>query len=348
MKKTICIMLCALTVLMLLALPFAVPSGSMLYDYQDQWMEWAWDSEALVRLLLPAARAEEAAASLPIDLSPGMEPNPAAYTETSYEDNSITVRIEHIEDEEKNLSWRVAYVQIQDPSQLRTGVAGNNVKAERTSTVSSMAEKYKAVIAINGDYFINDTQKKSFEFRMGQKIRSLPNAYKDILIIDENGDFHIITIDSVPDGKAEVDAAKAVQQAQIDAIKAEHQIINAFTFGPALVKDGELINRDITYDFNRTGDEPRCAIGQMGPLSYVLVLAEGRGGYADGVTQQELANFMYDEIGCLQAYNLDGGNSGTIVLGKTIYKADHATTKLRDLNDCIYFATTVDPASWSK
>ena len=257
MKKTICIMLCALTVLMLLALPFAVPSGSMLYDYQDQWMEWAWDSEALVRLLLPAARAEEAAASLPIDLSPGMEPNPAAYTETSYEDNSITVRIEHIEDEEKNLSWRVAYVQIQDPSQLRTGVAGNNVKAE-------------------------------------------------------------------------------------------HQIINAFTFGPALVKDGELINRDITYDFNRTGDEPRCAIGQMGPLSYVLVLAEGRGGYADGVTQQELANFMYDEIGCLQAYNLDGGNSGTIVLGKTIYKADHATTKLRDLNDCIYFATTVDPASWSK
>ena len=57
---------------------------------------------------------------------------------------------------------------------------------------------------------------------------------------------------------------------------------------------------------------------------------------------------MYDELGCLQAYNLDGGNSGTMVLGETIYKADHGTSKLRDMNDCIYFATTVDPATWSK
>ena len=57
---------------------------------------------------------------------------------------------------------------------------------------------------------------------------------------------------------------------------------------------------------------------------------------------------MFDHVGCLQAYNLDGGNSGTVVLGKTIYKADQNTSKLRDMNDCIYFATTVDPSTWSK
>jgi len=337
MKKKVCILLCALTVIMLLALPFAVPTGSMLYDYQDQWMDWAWNSEALLRLLIPTAHAEEEApAALPIDFTPGMQPNPAAYTETSYEDSSISVRIEHIVDEAKNLSWRIAYIQIQDASQLRTGVAGNSIKSERTGVVPSMAEKYNAVIAINGDYYINDTQKKSFEYRMGQKIRSLCNANKDILIIDENGDFHIILMQN-----------KKAQAAEIAAIEAEHQIINAFTFGPALVKDGDLVDRDVKYDFNRTGNEPRMAIGQIGPLSYVLVIAEGRGGYADGVTQQELAQFVYDEIGCLQAYNLDGGNSGTMVLGETVYKADHNTGKLRDMNDCIYFATTVDPASWS-
>ena len=338
MKKSVRILLCALAVLMLLALPFAVPSGSMLYDYQDQWLEWAWDSEALLRLLAPEARAEDApAAALPIDFTPGKEPNPAAYTESSYEDSSISVRVEHIEDTEKKLSWRVAYVTIQDPSQLRTGVAGSNVRAERTASVLSMAQKYNAVIAINGDYFVNDTQKKSFEYRMGEKIRNLMNAKKDILIIDEKGDFHIILMQD-----------KSAQQAEVNAITAEHQIVNALTFGPALVKDGQLLTCNTSYNYNPNRDEPRAAIGQMGPLSYVLVLAEGRGGYADGVTHQELANFMYDTLGCLQAYNLDGGNSGTMVLGKTVYKADHGTTKLRDLNDCIYFATTVDPADWSK
>ena len=38
-----------------------------------------------------------------------------------------------------------------------------------------MAERYNAVIAINGDYYINDTAKKSFEYRMGEKIRAKTN-----------------------------------------------------------------------------------------------------------------------------------------------------------------------------
>ena len=335
-KKALFLLLCALTALMLLMLPVVIPSGSMLGDYQDQWSELAWDSDAIRLLFLPEASAEETAASLPTDLmTPGNEPNPDAYTENGYEDDSISVRIEKVTDTEKKLSWTVAYIRIQDPSQFRTCIAGNSIKSERTASVLSMAKKYNAVIAVNGDYYVNDTQKKSFEYRMGEKIRSKTNARKDILIIDENADLHIILM-----------ADKAVQQAEIDRICEEHVIVNAFTFGPALVKDGNLLNCPKDYNYNPNGEEPRVAIGQTDPLSYVLVVAEGRGGYADGVTHQELANFMYDTIGCQQAYNLDGGNSGTMVLGDTVYKADHGTSKLRDLNDSIYFATTVDPASW--
>lgn len=335
-NRLFCLLLCALTLLMLLLLPFLVPSGSMLGDYQDKWSEWAWQSGHALFRFFPEAAAEETPASLPIDLmAPGKEPDPSSYTPTSYHDASISVDIEQIKDEDKNLSWTVAYVTIQDPSQLRTCIAGNSIKSERTASVLSMAKKYNAVIAVNGDYYVNDTQKKSFEYRMGEKIRSKTNARKDILIIDENADFHIVLM-----------ADKAVQQAEIDAICKEHTIINALTFGPALVKDGDLMTCPADYNYNPNGEEPRMAIGQMGPLSYVLVVAEGRGGYADGVTHQELANFMYDTLGCLQAYNLDGGNSGTMVLGDTVYKADHGTSKLRDLNDSIYFATTVDPETW--
>ena len=76
--------------------------------------------------------------------------------------------------------------------------------------------------------------------------------------------------------------------------------------------------------------------------------------FCDGVVQT-LARypnegFVYGgrALGATPIPPVENGNSGTVVLGKTIYKADQNTSKLRDMNDCIYFATTVDPSTWSK
>ncbi|MBQ9301480.1 MAG: hypothetical protein IJ214_13325 [Clostridia bacterium] len=58
MRKTTRILLWVLAALMAATLVFTVPSGSMLSDYQDQWIEFAWDSGGLLRLMLPDANAE--------------------------------------------------------------------------------------------------------------------------------------------------------------------------------------------------------------------------------------------------------------------------------------------------
>lgn len=330
MKKTTRILLWICAAMMIAALVFAVPSGSMLSDYQDMWMEYAWDSEGLLRLLIPSACAEETAA-LPIDFTPGMTPNPDGYTADGYTDDSITVKLETIEGE--GVVWRVARIDIKDASQLRTGIAGAKVTSSKTSLVSSMAAKYNAVIAISGDYYANDPAKTSFEYRMGQKIRNKSNKVKDILIIDENGDFHTF----IKSDKEKMEAFNA----------SGHEIVNAFTFGPALVSEGALVTCDTGYGYNPNGKEPRMAIGQMGPLSYALVLAEGRNKDSEGVTHQELADFMFD-LGCLEAFNLDGGNTATMVFGDGYYQTARSATNERAQSDCIYFATTVDPESWSK
>jgi len=331
MKQSTRILLIVLAAAMLLAFPFLIPSGSMLSEYQETWMDWAWNSDALLRRLLPSASAESAPAALPIDFTPGMEPNPDAYSEDGYQDDSLSVQLETMEEE--GVVWRIARVQIQHPSQLRTGIAGNKVTSSKTSLVSSMAEKYNAVIAISGDYFVNDPPKTSFEYRMGTKIRSKANRVKDILIIDENGDFHTFI-------KSDAEKMEAFSQAG-------HQIINAFTFGPALVSEGNLLECDTGYGYNPNGKEPRMAIGQLGALSYVLVLAEGRNKESEGVTHQELADFMFD-LGCLEAFNLDGGNTATMVFHGGYYQTGRSSTNERAQSDCIYFATTVDPVSWSK
>ena len=46
--------------------------------------------------------------------------------------------------------------------------------------------------------------------------------------------------------------------------KQGRKLVNAFTFGPALVKDGEKLELDPEYGYNPGGREPRAAIGQKG------------------------------------------------------------------------------------
>ena len=331
MKKSTCTLLCFLVVLMLVSLPLLVPSGSMLAEYQSRWLDWAWDSGSVMNLLLPRAHAEEAVSyELPLDFTPGMAPNPAGYTQDGYQDDSITVRLETRE--EDGVVWRLAFVQVKSPTQLRTGIAGSSVSSSRVALVSSMAEKYNAVIAISGDYYANDPAKTTFEYRMGNKIRNKSNRKKDILIIDENGDFHLF----VKSDKEKMDAFNA----------SGHTIVNAFTFGPALVSDGNLLTMDTGYGYNPSGREPRMAIGQLDTLSYVLALAEGRTDDSKGVTHQELADFMFD-LGCQQAFNLDGGNTATMVFNGEYYQRKTVNNE-RAQSDLIYFASAVDPATWSK
>jgi len=156
---------------------------------------------------------------------------------------------------------------------------------------------------------------------MGQKLRNKSNKLRDILIIDEKGDFHTFIR----------------SQGLDEFLDGEHTIVNAFTFGPALVKEGELLTTDPEYKYNPNGKEPRAAIGQLGKLSYVMVIAEGRG-ESVGVTHQGLADFMYS-LGCMEAYNLDGGGSAAMVYNGEYY--NDLSSSERSLSDMIYFASAV-------
>jgi len=324
MKKTASLLL-ILALLMSLALPFLLPSGALLDARREQLMEELWAQEeqegaSLLRFLLPSARAEAALSPLPIDFSPGAKLDPAKFTEDGYIDDSIQLKLEVLD--LGHVVCRLATISITDPSQLRTATAGKP-SSSRVALISSMAEKNNAVIAINANYMSNDPVKTSFEYRMGEKVRNKPNRTKDLLVIDENGDFNLF----IKSDKEEIAAFE----------EAGHRIINAFTFGPALVKDGELLTIDENYGYNPHGKEPRLAIGQVSPLNYIIVLVEGRTSESEGVTQQELANLMFD-LGAMQAFNLDGGNSATMVFNGGYYQQKSLANE-RAQSDMIYFAS---------
>jgi exopolysaccharide biosynthesis protein len=332
------VLLCAAIIAMM---PFAISSPNMLNDIKMELMNDGEDEIDFGRLIFNSAMAEDELEeetldegefashpewALPLDFTPGCEPKAEQYTENRYEDESIRVKTEHQEMDD-GTKIHIAYVQIADPSQLRTGVVNpEKLGSSKTASVSALAKKYNAVIAINGDNYVDKPEKTTFEYRMTNKIRSKTNRTKDILVIDDQGDFHLFP------------KSQGIKEFPNELKKMDRKLVNAFTFGPALVIDGELMEIDENYGYNPHGREPRAAIGQMGPLSYVLVVVEAkdRSG-SSGFSQTKLGEFMH-ELGCKQAFNLDGGNSAEMVFGDQVIKG-MAGGDERGLSDIIYFAS---------
>lgn len=339
MKTSVRTILVLLTAAVIFLFPFLLSSPAMVTEYADllqeefEEAEEGYDEEededeeafSVLDWFLSSARAEDLEEitiyELPTDFTVPPVPDPANYTDDSYEDDSISVKMETIEQD--GIVYRVARVRVSSATQLRTAVVGKPVQKGNNVHVIDIAKGNNAVVAINSDFFRSDPDKTSFEYRQGTKIRAISNSKKDKLIIDYNGDFHTFF------------AAKG------DPDFPKKDIYQAFTFGPILVHEGELNTDYSKYvkqnSYNTGRPDPRTAIGQTGELSYLLVVAEGRGESA-GATVEQVARFMFDQ-GCTEAFNLDGGNSSYMVFNGEYYNTLPAEERAE--SDIIYFATAI-------
>ena len=111
-----------------------------------------------------------------------------------------------------------------------------------------------------------------------------------------------------------------------------------FSFGPALVTDGEVSVADGDEVARSMASNPRTAIGQIGPLHYAFVVTDGRTEESAGLSLVQLADLMLD-IGCETAYNLDGGGSSTMVFqGEVVNNptTNGRTITEREVSDIVY------------
>ncbi len=91
---------------------------------------------------------------------------------------------------------------------------------------------------------------------------------------------------------------------------------DAIGVGPALIMDGKIrVTSDEEVFFGTTIPlvHPRTAAGYTADGRLILLVVDGRQQASRGVSLRELATLM-DELGCVEALNLDGGGSSTIVV----------------------------------
>lgn len=281
----------------------------------------------LAALSLPCCLAEDVY-HLPVDFSAGPKANPDCYTsKETYEDESLSVKMETRDID--RVRYSIAWIKVKSPTQLRTHTAGkpNEIVADRPSR---MARRQNAVVAINGDFYVQ--RKDGLIYRQGVPFRYILNEEKDALVIDENGDLHNFV------------GTKADEL--VAFLKEGHQIINAFTFGPTIIKNGEIVPMPETYQtrFDSTVRAPRMVIAQMGPLEYVFVEAQGRNDKSIGVTTDQMAVFM-KELGVKEAYCLDGGNSCVMTFKGRYYDSNYSESE-RDQSDIIYVVSAVPEETW--
>lgn len=280
--------------------------------------------KGLLPVLLCAMLACSSAAALspiPLEDESGPFPSEANYLADGrgYQDESIEVRVSCLRAYETDIT--IARVRIADPSQIRTAMAA---RYGSTAAVrpDKLAQRANAVLACNGDYFSYNTA--GYLVRQGVTYRESAKRTYDMLIIDEYGDFTII-----------IDPTKTKVQ---EYVNNGGTIVNSFNFGPALVKDYDIINTTKRQDCGVNKKTQRMGVGQTGPLEYVLVATEGpENKGSEGLTIPEFSRLMYT-LGAVQAYNLDGGSSTAMMLGgKKINAPD--SNKVRTVCDILYFAT---------
>ena len=284
-------------------------------------------SVLILLIFIPALCLADNLLELPVDLSPAPVPNPKCYTKDGYQDESLTVRMEKVvyEKVQVNLAW----IEVASPTQLRTAIYGDPSDLYQEGNPGVIVRANNAVVAVNGDLF---TRRQGILYRQGVALRKTDSAGKDSLFIDENGDFHVI-----PNSDPEL---------MVEYLRSGHTIVNSFSFGPALVVDGKAQQIPSDYWFEPEGRCQRTAICQVGKNQYLFVEVIGRTLESRGFTLQQFANFL-ETLGVQCGYNLDGGDSTVMYLGRTYYDMDHHYNgEERVMSDIVYVCSAVDPASW--
>ena len=230
-------------------------------------------------------------------------------TANTYKSANVNVTLSKVQ--KNGVTYYVQDIYIRNIENLRTAFAHNSYGRSITAWVLDMAKENNAIAAINGDYY--GIGSSSVVIRNGVLYNSRPAG--DICVLFYDGAMKIYVA-------ADFDAQKVMAAGAYQA----------WSFGPSLLSaSGSAITN---FNSRIGGINPRTAIGYYEPGHYAFVVVDGRqAGYSDGMTLAQLSA-LFEQLGCRVAYNLDGGQTSSMIFGDKL--ANQPTQGGRLTSDIIY------------
>jgi len=201
---------------------------------------------------------------------------------------------------------------VYDPSRVICATIDNYTHSGAGMTLQQLIEKYGAVAGINGGQYEDESGLGIGGWPVGvvmsQGVLRADNADEFYEAgTDENGDLIYETRTALPTVGFTQDDILVV--GTFGGGYAESiGLRDAVSFGPALIVNGVAAN----YSGVGGGLNPRTAIGQRADGAVLMLCIEGRRSTSMGATMADLIDIMV-EYGAVNAFNLDGGMSSSMV-----------------------------------
>ncbi|MFQ5602407.1 MAG: phosphodiester glycosidase family protein [bacterium] len=237
--------------------------------------------------------------------------------------------------ENKLLPLRAWYVVIDEPHpDIETRVVASDDRTDNRETVSSFAHDLGACVVVNGGYF---TMNRRPARHVGLLLTdgktwqpATPSVRRDTLRYqtaraaigftadDEVNITWVTTRNDTHYSWATPPKNRAGQPAPpLDYSNAQPwQVRDAVSGGPALLFNKRIqitADEEVFFGTSIPKVHPRTAAGKTAEGALILMVVDGRQAESRGVDLRELATLMKD-AGAVEAINLDGGGSSTLVV----------------------------------
>ena len=220
-----------------------------------------------------------------------------------------------------------AEVLISDPSQLRRKLADDTFGTLQYYTPSEFAAQTNAVLACSGDFYNSGRADYGLYVYNGELMRS-NLSYGQSCLFNNEGDM-LFTYEN---------QFGSVEEAE--RFIRDNHVPFSLSFGPVLIDQGQDVTPyDYLFGEVREG-YARCCVGQLGKLHYLMMTINCE--YPDHdvyVTLRQAADSMIAH-GCVNAYTLDGGQTGSILIGGKLINPVQFGAE-REMSDIFYFATAL-------
>ena len=241
----------------------------------------------------------------------------------SYQSDRVAIFITRVEDSSKTITnhtflYYLADVYFQNMEDFQSVAAKSWKKLWDNEMLVDVAKKNNAIFAISGDFTL--TRKKGLVIRNGELLQNTHDTQRDVGVIYRDGHMETYTAQKTP----------------VEQILSNPNVWQILGFGPELLDE----NGQVKTSFNDPNKVARAnirnAVGYFEPGHYCFVYVQPYKKRKDDtcLDMESLSRLMYD-LGCVRAYNLDGGGTaGMYFNGKLV--SDKGLGQTRKIHDFYY------------